>query len=97
VTRRVLYWAVAVVATLVFAYFTFVMMMVPGIPPSEKIVHLSIAGALLTLALGIGFWRPLVSDAPAIASPINTVVAVIIFLESLMCAAGIVSQILHPR
>ena len=87
-SRRVLYWALAVVANLVFAYLTFVMMMVPGILPAEKILNLSIAGGLLIIALIVVFW-PSTSDAPAVRSQLSTIAAVILLLEFVWCIVGI--------
>ncbi|MEO6828538.1 MAG: hypothetical protein ABI164_01915 [Acidobacteriaceae bacterium] len=51
------YWISAVVATLIFLLFTYVMSMTPGLYPHEKLWMLATAGVLPGVSLVIGVWK----------------------------------------
>ena len=50
--RLEVYWAMSILATAVFLFFTS-MMMVPGVPSVDKYWMLSTAGVLLAVSLGM--------------------------------------------
>jgi hypothetical protein len=79
------YWGTSAFSTLIFLLFYYVMMMVPGVPSADKLWMLSIAGALLTVPLCVGTWKFTTTEAPIMAWPSGTVVAVLLSLEFAMC------------
>jgi hypothetical protein len=83
------YWTSAALATIVFLMFIYVMSMVPGVPPGQKLWMLSVAGGLLVASLGIGVWKFRTTEAPIMAWPLGTVVGVALSLELAECVIGV--------
>src|ERR1700756_4386872 len=79
--RFQLYWALSGLATLIFLLFVFLMMMVPGVPDSDKLLVLSISSVLLLSPLLVGGWNFSSSDAPLMSWPLGPLVSVIVLLE----------------
>jgi hypothetical protein len=79
----------------------YVMSMVPGLYPDQKLWMLSAAGGLLALSLGIGVWKFRSSEVPFMAWPLGPIVGVVLLLELAECVAGAfqvfytVSHIVH--
>lgn len=84
-----MYWILSGLATLVWLAFTYVMSMVPGVYPEQKLWMLSVAGALLAASLGIGIWKFRTSEVPFMAWPLGPIVGVVLILELAECVIGI--------
>jgi hypothetical protein len=87
--RSYMYWISSVLATLVFLMFAYVMSMVPGVPLSQKLWMLSIAGTLLIASLGIGAWKFWTDKVPLMAWPLGPIVGVVLLLELAECIISI--------
>jgi hypothetical protein len=88
-TRLHVYWGTSAFATLIFLWFAYVMMMVPGVPSAEKLWELSIAGALLAVPLCVGTWKFATTEAPSRAWPSGTLITVFLCFELAWCIIGI--------
>jgi hypothetical protein len=88
--RRVLFWILSIVATLLYLFLISAMLMVPGILPVSKLWMLSVASVGAGTALVVGIWRPATTDAPMADSRSALVVGVIVLLELLHCAVGVI-------
>jgi hypothetical protein len=88
-TRLYVYWGTSTFATLIFLWFAYVMMMVPGVPSADKLWMLSVAGASLAVPLCVGTWKFATTEAPIMTWPFGTVVAVLLCLEFVMCIINI--------
>jgi hypothetical protein len=84
-----LYGASAALATLVFLAFTYVMSMVPGIYPGQKLWMLAIEIGLLIVSLGLGIWGFRTSEAPFTAGRLGTIVGVVLILELALCIISV--------
>lgn len=84
-----MYWISAAIATVVFLLFAYVMSMVPGVSPAQKLWMLSLAGVLLVVSLGIGAWKFRTNDAPIMAWLLGPVVSVLLLLELAECVIGV--------
>lgn len=83
------YWISAAVATLLYLYAFTIMLMVPGIPPSEKIGRLSAVGLAVAISLGVGTWRFSSTEAPVTIWPLGPMVCVVLLLELAHCVVSV--------
>jgi len=95
--RRQIYWAMSGTATLIFSAFVYLMMMVPGIPASQKLYMLFIAAVLLVLPLLVAAWKFSSTDAPLMSWPFGPLVSVVLLIELAWCLAGFVEILTHRR
>jgi hypothetical protein len=95
--RFQLYWALSGLATLVFLLFVFLMMMVPGVPDTDKLWMLSISSVLLLIPLLVGVWKFDSSDAPLTSWPLGPLVSVILLIELTWCVASLVAILMNRR
>ncbi len=84
------YWISAVISTLIFLFFMSIMMTVPGVPASEKIWMLSVAGIALAIPLVVGIWRFSSTEAPAMVWPLGPIAGVVLLLELAECVLSVV-------
>jgi hypothetical protein len=92
--RLRIYLVSSALATLIFLLFVFLLMMVPGVPPVQKIWMLSIAAIFFSVPLVIGTWKFNTTEAPLTVWPVGTVVFVILMLEMAVCLINIVDLVL---
>jgi hypothetical protein len=71
--RGVMFWTCAFIATLLYVLFTYMLMMVPGFEPVEKLSMLAITMAAAATALIIGCWKPATTEAPIATSRVAAV------------------------
>jgi hypothetical protein len=91
-TKRIrlrMYWISSALATLVFLMFVYVMSVVPGIYPGEKLWMLSVAGVMLAASLGIGVWKFRTSEALFMTSPLGAALSMVLLLELAVCIASV--------
>jgi hypothetical protein len=89
--RRVLFWILSIVVTLLYLFLVSAMLTVPGILPVSKLWMLSVASGCAGTALLVGIWRAGATDAPMANSRSALVVGMIVLLELLHCAVGAIA------
>jgi hypothetical protein len=89
--KRALFWVCAILATLLYLFFGFMMLMVPGILPREKLLMLAIVAIGTAISLSVGVWKLSTTDAPVADSRPASVMGVILLLELAHCVVGIIA------
>jgi len=93
-TRLRAYWATSILATLIYVLLVFLLLMVPGVEPLEKVWLLLPLIVLLTGSLIIGSWKTKGSKAPMTMWPLGPVIGGVLVLELVHCIIGIITQML---
>ncbi len=91
------YWISAAVSTLLFLYTYTIMLMVPGIPPSEKMWRLSAVGVAVAISLAVGTWRFSSTEAPVTIWPFGPMVCVVLLLELAHCVVSVFLLAVKPH
>jgi len=95
--RPAIYLVFSCAATLLFLFFAAEMLIVPGFMPAQKIWRLSIAATALAISLGLGLWRSPTGDTPITESRLHLLVGVILLVQLLWSATGIVTAVVEFR
>lgn len=80
----------SVISIGIFLLFATVMLMVPGVLPSEKITMLTIATVVAGISVSVAVWKFGSTDAPIMRWPIGSLLSVVLVLVLVYCILNIV-------